>query len=171
MSTLCWDTSSSDVRIRRITEIPEHAIITTVKKSLPVVTETLKPKIKPEAKVSVTATASKAGLPVTDAKLTTVKPTLSTVADAKPAAPSLKRKADDIQSPMSTSAPKPVDAASTEGLSKNQKKKLAKKARVESDVKGTGGAVKEESKSAKPAVVNGAKPVSAGGMNPPKVRK
>ena len=142
-----------------------------MKKSLPVIAETVKPKIKPEAKVSGTPVATKTGPTVIDTKVTTVKPTLSTTADAKPVAPSLKRKAADIDPVALAVAPQSMAAASTEGLSKSQKKKLAKKARVESDGKMSGTAVKEELKTAKPAVVNGAKPVSAGGTNPSKVRK
>ncbi|CAD6571190.1 MAG: peptidylprolyl isomerase fpr4 [Tremellales sp. Tagirdzhanova-0007] len=151
-----------------ITEIPETTITTSVKKSLPVIAETVKPKIKPEAKVSGTPVATKTGPTVIDTKVTTVKPTLSTTADAKPVAPSLKRKAADIDPVALAVAPQSMAAASTEGLSKSQKKKLAKKARVESDGKMSGTAVKEELKTAKPAVVNGAKPVSAGGTNPSK---
>ncbi|WWC64352.1 uncharacterized protein I303_106962 [Kwoniella dejecticola CBS 10117] len=60
--------------------------------------------------------------------------------DAKPAQ---KRKADDIDSPAKT-APAAAAAADTEGLSKNQKKKMAKKAKLEAETPAP--AVKKEEK-------------------------
>lgn len=137
---------------RRFTEIPETTPAASLRKSLP--TLAAKPKVKPDANPSVPSAAA-----------------------SKPAAapaPSQKRKAEEIESP----APQPAATGATgtaaaEGMSKSQRKKLAKKAKLEPE--GAGGEAKAAvAGGLKPAVTaGGAKPAGAmvGGAKPQKVRR
>lgn len=79
-----------------------------------------KPKAKLETKPDAKAKAPSAGAQPSPA----AKPTV----DSKPAAASQKRKAEEIESPVSKPA---AGASAADALSKSQKKKLAKKAKTE----------------------------------------
>ncbi|WVW85927.1 hypothetical protein I302_107965 [Kwoniella bestiolae CBS 10118] len=93
------------------------------------------------------AKPAKKALPAAEAKPKKAE----VAAEAKPAQ---KRKADDIDSPAKAA---PAAAADTEGLSKNQKKKLAKKAKTEAEAAAPAApaAKKEDKKPSKKTLPSG----------------
>lgn len=123
-----------------------------------------KPKIKPETKPVIPSpaqskpTTAQAKPAATQPKpvVTEKKPAAPTV--SAPAAQSQKRKAEEIDSPAKPTAP----PGPTDGSSKKQKKKLAKKMKMESEGAVAGGATgKPAAATSKPAL-GGVKPQKVG---------
>ena len=168
-----------DETARRFTEIPEAVAQVPVKKSLPAIES--KPKDKADAKPPLSKPSLSTPPTPSEMKPATSVETKPITTPAPIATASQKRKADDIESPASKSVA--ATAASIEGLSKSQKKKLAKKARL--DVEGavkemvanastpvaTAGSKAAVAGGSKPAAAGGTKPAAAGGAKPQKVKQ